>query len=85
MFEDETIRIACPCCGFKNQFLVKEFEGVSELRAPCEGCKARLKIEAYGFRERLHRIAGELEAMRFPIEERREKSARRAGTIDFQI
>ncbi len=85
MFEDETIRIACPCCGFKNQFLVKEFEGASELSTQCEGCKAGLKIEAYGFRERLDRIAGELEAMRFPIRERREKSAIRAGAIDFQI
>jgi hypothetical protein len=84
MFEDETIRIACPRCGFKNQFLVREFEGVSEMRVPCEGCKVALKIQAQGFRERLDRIEAELEAMRLSTEERRRKTVP-SRAIDFQI
>jgi formate dehydrogenase maturation protein FdhE len=84
MFDDETIRIACPQCGYKNQLRVREFERADVIRARCDGCRARLKIEARGFREHLERIASELEAMRLSTRESRRRKVR-SGAIDFQI
>jgi transcription elongation factor Elf1 len=63
MFEDETVDIACPKCGFKNSILVRELEQAPEAHIVCEGCKARVKVEAAEFQHRLHEISDEVEAM----------------------
>ena len=63
MFEDETVDIACPKCGFKNSIFVRELEQSTEAHIVCEGCKARVKVEAAEFQHRLHEISDEVEAM----------------------
>lgn len=82
MFEDETIDIACPKCGFKNSLLVRELEQTSETHIVCQGCKVGVIVEASEFRHRLDEINDEVEAME--VEARHAKSPKpRKG--DFQI
>jgi hypothetical protein len=82
MFEDETISIACPQCGFKNSLLVRELEHTAETRIACQGCQAGIKVEASEFQQRLNEINDELETM--GVEARR-KSLNRTRKGDFQI
>ena len=63
MFEDETIDIACPKCGYKNSLLVRELEQTSETHIVCQGCRVGVKLEAAEFRKRLSEINDEIEAM----------------------
>jgi len=82
MFEDETVDIACPKCGFKNSLLVRELEQSSETHIVCQGCKVGVKVEASEFRHRLSEINEEVEAME--VQARQAKSPKpRKG--DFQI
>jgi len=82
MFEDETIDIACPKCGFKNSLLVRELEKTSETHIVCQGCQVGVKVEAAEFQHRLNEINDEVEAME--AEARHAKSPKpRKG--DFQI
>ena len=82
MFEDETVDIACPKCGFMNSLLVKEIEAHGETHIVCQGCKVGVKVEASEFQHRLHEIDDEVEAMQ--AEARQAKSPKpRKG--DFQI
>jgi transcription elongation factor Elf1 len=82
MFEDETIDIACPQCGFKNSLLVRELEKASETHIVCQGCQVGVKVEAAEFQHRLNEINDEVEAMQ--AEARQTKSPKpRKG--DFQI
>jgi len=61
MFEDETIDIACPKCGFKNSLLVRDIEQHSETHIVCQGCKVGVKVEASEFQHRLNEINDEVE------------------------
>jgi hypothetical protein len=63
MFEDETISIACPQCGFKNSLLVRQFERTSETRIVCQGCRVGITVEASEFQRRLNQISNELETI----------------------
>lgn len=84
MFEDETIDIACPKCGFKNSILVREFEQTSEIHIVCQGCQVGVKVEAAEFQHRLNEINDEVETMRVQARQAGKKSpGRRKG--DFQI
>jgi DNA-directed RNA polymerase subunit RPC12/RpoP len=82
MFEDETIDIACPKCGFKNSLLVRELEQTSETHIVCQSCKVGVIVEASEFQHRLNEINNEVEAME--VEARHSKNPKpRKG--DFQI
>ena len=85
MFEDETVGIACPSCGFKNQILVREFEQNSEMHVLCESCKVGLKIEAREFQHRLDEMRSELEELQSEARRDSRVSARRPRKDDFQI
>ena len=82
MFEDETVDIACPKCGFKNTLLVKEFEHSSETHIVCQGCHVGMKVEAEEFRHRLSEINDEVEAMEVQARQARNPKPRKG---DFQI
>ena len=82
MFEDETVVIAFPKCGFKNSLLVRELEQTIETHIVCQGCKVGVKVEASEFQHRLNEINDEVEAMQ--VEARQGKNPKpRKG--DFQI
>ena len=84
MFEDETVDIACPKCGFKNSLLVRELEQSSETHIVCQGCQVGVIVEASEFQHRLHEISDEVEAMQVQAREAGHKSPKpRKG--DFQI
>jgi len=85
MFEDETIDIACPKCGFKNSLLVREFEQTSETHIVCQGCQVGVKVEASEFRQRLNQISDEVESMTLEAQQERRKSQSRPRKGDFQI
>jgi hypothetical protein len=85
MFEDETISIACPQCGFKNSLLVRELEQASETRIACQGCRVGIKVDASEFQRRLSQIGNELETMSLEAREARRKSLNRIRKGDFQI
>jgi hypothetical protein len=82
MFEDETVDIACPKCGFKNSLLVKEIEERGESHIVCQGCKVGVKVEAAEFQHRLHEIDDEVEAMQAQAREAGKPKPRKG---DFQI
>ena len=84
MFEDETVDIACPKCGFKNSLLVRDFEQNSETHIVCQGCKVGVKVEALEFQQRLNQINKEVESMRAEARQAGKKTLpRRKG--NFQI
>jgi len=85
MFEDETISIACPRCGYRNSLLVREFEQTSETRIACEGCRVGIKVEASEFQQRLNQISNELQTMSLEARQARRKSLNRIRKGDFQI
>jgi len=85
MFEDETISIACPQCGFKNSLLVREFEQTSETQIVCQGCRVGIKVEASEFQRRLDEISNELETMSLEARQARRRSLNRIRKGDFQI
>jgi transcription initiation factor TFIIIB Brf1 subunit/transcription initiation factor TFIIB len=82
MFEDETIDIACPKCGFKNSLLVRELEQTSETHIVCRGCKVGVVVEASEFRQRLNQINDEVETMQVQARQTRSLKPRKG---DFQI
>lgn len=82
MFEDETIDVACPKCGFKNSMLVQELEHTSETHIVCQGCHAGVKIEASEFRHLLDEIDHEVQAMQ---DEARHATKPKPRKGDFQI
>jgi len=82
MFEDETIDVACPKCGFKNTLLVQELEHASEAHFECHGCKARVKLDTSAFRHRLSEINEEVEKLE-TVARQQNKPKPRKG--DFQI
>lgn len=84
MFEDETIDIACPKCGFKNSLLVREIEQHAETHIVCQGCHVGVKVEASEFQHRLNEINDEVEAMQVEARQADKKGPKpRKG--DFQI
>ncbi|MGD0117569.1 MAG: hypothetical protein ABSD30_05870 [Candidatus Binatus sp.] len=84
MFEDETVDIACPKCGFKNSLLVRDLEHNSETHIVCEGCKVGVKVEALEFQQRLNQINEEVESMQVEARHAGKKSIpHRKG--NFQI
>jgi hypothetical protein len=83
MFEDETISIAGPQCGFRNSLLVRELEQTSETRIACQGCRVGIKVEE--FQRRLNQISNELETMSLEARQARRKSLNRIRKGDFQI
>jgi hypothetical protein len=84
MFEDETIVIACPKCGFKNSLLVRELEQTIETHIVCQGCRVGVKVEASEFQHRLNEINDEVESMQVQARQAGQKSPKpRKG--DFQI
>ncbi len=84
MFEDETIVIACPKCGFKNSLLVRELEEASETHIVCQGCRVGVKVEASEFQHRLNEINDEVESMQVQARQASQKNPKpRKG--DFQI
>ena len=85
MFEDETISIACPQCGFKNSPLVRQFEETSETRIVCQGCRVGIKVEASEFQRRLNQISTEVEIMSLEARQARRKSLSRIRKGDYQI
>jgi len=85
MFEDETIDIACPNCGFKNSLLVRELEQTREAHIVCRGCQVGVKIDASGFQQQLNEISDELETMSLEARHERRKSLIRIRKGDFQI
>ncbi len=82
MFEDETIDIACPKCGFKNSLLVREIEQHAETHIICQGCKVGVKVEASEFQHRLSEINDEVEAMQSEARQGKNPKPRKG---DFQI
>ena len=82
MFEDETVDIACPKCGFKNSLLVRELEQASETHIVCQGCKVHVKVEASEFQHRLSEINEEVEQMQ---NEARQAKSPKPRKGDFQI
>ena len=82
MFEDETIDIACPKCGFKNSLLVREIEQHTETHIVCQGCKVGVKVEASEFQHRLSEINDEVEEMQSHAREAKGPKPRKG---DFQI
>ncbi len=82
MFEDETIDIACPKCGFKNSLLVRELEKTSEAHIVCQGCQVGVKVEAAEFQHRLNEINDEVEAMQAEARQTKGPKPRKG---DFQI
>lgn len=82
MFEDETVNIACPKCGFKNTLLVQELEHTSETHIVCQGCHVGVKVEAAEFQHRLSEINDEVEAMELQARQARTPKPRKG---DFQI
>jgi len=85
MFEDETIDVACPKCGFKNSLLVREIEQTVETHIVCQGCRVGVKVEASEFRQRLNQISDEVESMTQEARQERTKSQSRLRKGDFQI
>lgn len=85
MFEDETISIACPKCGFKNSLLVREFEQTPETRIVCQGCRVGIKVEASEFQQRLSQISNELETISLEVRRVQKKNQYRPRKGDFQI
>jgi len=84
MFEDETVDIACPKCGFKNSLLVRDFEQNPETHIVCQGCKVGVKVEALEFQRRLNQINQEVENMRVEARQAGKKNPpKRKG--NFQI
>lgn len=84
MFEDETIVIACPKCGFKNSLLVRELEQTIETHIVCQGCLVGVKVEASEFQHRLNEINDEVESMQVQARQAGQKGPKpRKG--DFQI
>jgi Fe2+ or Zn2+ uptake regulation protein len=82
MFEDETINIACPKCGFKNALLVREIEQHSETHIVCQGCHVGVKVEAAEFQKRLNEINDEVENMQVQARQAKLPKPRKG---DFQI
>ena len=84
MFEDETIDIACPHCGYRTSLLVVEVEATAESHIICKKCNAGIKIDTRDFQQRLDQIRKELEEM-----ERNARStsrgAQRRTKDDYQI
>ena len=85
MFEDETIDIACPKCGFMNSLLVREFEQATEVHFVCPDCGVGVKIEASEFQQHLNQISKELENMTVEARQARRQSSNRRRKGDFQI
>lgn len=85
MFEDETVDIACPNCGYKNSILVREFEKSAETHFVCESCKAGVKIEANEFRHRLEQVREELESLERDAARESKRKGKRPRKGDFQI
>ncbi len=85
MFEDETISIACPQCGFKNSLLVREIEHTSESHIVCQGCQVGVKVEASEFQNRLNEISKEVETMSLEARRAGKKIQNRIRKGDFQI
>ena len=84
MFEDETVDVACPKCGFKNSLLVRDLERNSETHIVCQGCKVGVKVEALEFQQRLNQINEEVESMQVEARHAGKKSiSPRKG--NFQI
>jgi transcription elongation factor Elf1 len=84
MFDDETVDIACPKCGFKNSLLVRELEQSSEKHIVCQGCKVGVKLETAEFRQQLNKINDEVEAMEVEARQQgRKRPPRRKD--NFQI
>ncbi|MGH7923578.1 MAG: hypothetical protein ACREQH_03180 [Candidatus Binatus sp.] len=82
MFEDETIDIACPKCGFQNSLLVRELERKAETHIICQGCHVGVKVEAAEFQQRLNQINDEVEDMEAQARQAKSPKPRKG---DFQI
>ncbi len=85
MFEDETIDVACPKCGHKNSILVREFEENAQTHFVCEKCRARVRIEAAEFKQRLDQVRQEVESLEREAARDARRPSRRPRKGDFQI
>jgi phage FluMu protein Com len=85
MFDDETIDLACPKCGFKNSLLIRDFEQTAETHITCQGCRVGIKVEASEFQQRLSQISNELETIGLEVRRAQKKNQYRPRKGDFQI
>jgi peptide subunit release factor 1 (eRF1) len=85
MFEDETIDVACPQCGYKNSILVRELEESAETHFVCRKCQAGVRIEADEFKHRLDQVLKEVEDLEREAARDAKRPARRPRKGDFQI
>ncbi len=63
MFEDETVTVACPNCGYKNPVLLREAESALETSIVCNHCHKAIKIGLEGFHRHLDQVRAELDAI----------------------
>jgi len=85
MFEDETVDVACPKCGFKNSILVRELEASAETHFVCQKCQVGVRIEADEFKHRLDEVLKEVEDLEREASRDAKRPSKRARKGDFQI
>ncbi len=85
MFEDETVDVACPKCGYKNSLLVREFEESAETHFVCQKCHVGVRIDADEFKHRLDEVLKEVQDLEREAARDAKRPAKRPRKGDFQI